>query len=129
MRPSRSAACSASGWPYAVACSSWSQLEVLPGICGRRWQRPAACSSYSPALNRTMPYLVYLPPGYESGARRYPVLYMLHGNSGSYEEWAAYGLIGRADDMIMAGEIQPLIIVLPQGDYSYWVNLVDGGPS
>ena len=37
----------------------------------------------SSALQRTMPYLIYLPPGYESGARRYPVLYMLRGNSGS----------------------------------------------
>jgi enterochelin esterase-like enzyme len=73
-----------------------------------------------------MPYFVYLPPGYEDEGRRYSVLYMLHGNSGHYEEWAAYGLIDRADRMIAAREILPLIIVLPQGDFSYWVNLADG---
>jgi S-formylglutathione hydrolase FrmB len=75
-----------------------------------------------------MPYFIYLPPGYESEGRRYPVLYMLHGNSGSYEEWAAYGLIDRADRMITLREILPLIIVLPQGDFSYWVNHAYDGP-
>ena len=81
---------------------------------------------FSRALDRDMPYFVYLPPGYETENRRYPVLYLLHGNSGSYEEWAAYGLIDRADRMIVSKEILPLVIVLPQGDFSYWVNLVDG---
>jgi enterochelin esterase-like enzyme len=81
---------------------------------------------FSRALDKDMPYFVYLPPGYAEENRRYPVVYLLHGNSGSYEEWAAYGLIDRADRMIATREILPLIIVLPQGDFSYWVNLVDG---
>lgn len=83
---------------------------------------------FSPALDRDMPYFVYLPPGYNTDGRRYPVLYMLHGNSGSYEEWVAYGLIDHADRMIVGKEILPMIVVLPQGDFSYWVNLVPDGP-
>jgi enterochelin esterase-like enzyme/uncharacterized membrane protein len=83
---------------------------------------------FSPALNGDMPYYIYLPPGYETEDRRYPVLYMLHGNSGSYEEWLAYGLVDVADRMIATRQILPLIIVLPQGDYSYWVNWPDEGP-
>jgi enterochelin esterase-like enzyme len=83
---------------------------------------------FSRALDTDKPYFVYLPPGYDTEARRYPVLYMLHGNSGSMEEWAAYGLIDRADRMITAREILPLIIILPQGDFSYWLNHVDNGP-
>jgi enterochelin esterase-like enzyme len=81
---------------------------------------------FSSSLDKDMPYFIYLPPGYDEENRRYPVLYLLHGNSGSYEEWAAYGLIDRADRMIASREILPVIIVLPQGDFSYWVNLVDG---
>ena len=84
---------------------------------------------YSPALGRDMPYFVYLPPDYQRDLRRYPVLYMLHGNSGSYEEWPGYGLVGAADRMIAARDILPMIIVMPQGDFSYWVNHADGGPS
>jgi enterochelin esterase-like enzyme len=83
---------------------------------------------FSPALGRDTRYFVYLPPEYNDSSRRFPVLYMLHGNSGSFEEWPAYGLISAADRMIAAREILPLIIVLPQGDWSYWVNHAGGGP-
>src|SRR5687767_1951231 len=41
-------------------------------------------------------YLLYLPPGYESsGARRYPVVYWLHGIGGSQQ---GVPQMGRADD-------------------------------
>ncbi len=83
---------------------------------------------YSPALGRSMPYFIYLPPGYTNEDRRYPVLYMLHGNSGSYEEWPAYGFVNAADRLIAAREILPLIIVFPQGDFSYYVNHANNGP-
>lgn len=81
----------------------------------------------SAALGRTMPYQVYLPPGYAGSERRYPVLYMLHGMGGSYEEWRALGLFEAADRMIRTGELEPLVIVLPQGDRGYWVDHAGGG--
>jgi enterochelin esterase-like enzyme len=77
---------------------------------------------YSRALSRTMPYGIYLPPGYDAGAQRYPVLYMLHGTGGHYSEWVAFGLTEAAEDLIATGQIPPLLIVLPQGDQSYWVD-------
>jgi S-formylglutathione hydrolase FrmB len=83
---------------------------------------------YSPSLDREMSYSIYLPPGYSTEGRRYPVLYMLHGGGGSKDEWPAYGLVDDADRSIKSKDIKPLIIVMPQGDLSYWVNWVDGGP-
>lgn len=88
----------------------------------------------SQATGRTTPYLVYLPPDYGwNRARRYPVLTMLHGiggndPTGAYWEWEELGLLATADRMIRDGEIQPLIIVLPQGEDGYWVDQADGGP-
>jgi S-formylglutathione hydrolase FrmB len=80
---------------------------------------------FSQALGRTMPYGVYLPPTYDSDPNRhYPVVYMLHGAGGHYSEWVAYGLPEMAEDLIWDGQIQPLIIVMPQGDHSYFVNHV-----
>ena len=76
----------------------------------------------SAALGRSMPYSIYLPPGYATSGERYPVLYMLHGMSGTNQEWRGYGLVDRADKMIRAGDIEPMIIVLPQGDKAYWVD-------
>jgi enterochelin esterase-like enzyme len=83
---------------------------------------------YSAALDRDMPYYLYLPPGYGSATRRYPVLYMLHGGSQDRDEWPAYGLVDAVDRLIAEREIRPLILVLPQGDYSYWLNHIDRGP-
>lgn len=81
---------------------------------------------FSAALGRTMPYGIYLPPSYDSTPNRhYPVLYMLHGAGGHYSEWVAYGLPEKAEDLTWAGQIQPLIIVMPQGDQSYWSNHTD----
>ncbi len=78
---------------------------------------------YSEALEQSMPYGIYLPPTYDSSPdRHYPVVYMLHGAGGHYSEWVAYGLPEAAEDLTWDGQIQPLIIVMPQGDQSYFVN-------
>ncbi|HEX2173896.1 MAG TPA: OpgC domain-containing protein [Dehalococcoidia bacterium] len=83
---------------------------------------------YSSSLDAERAYFIYLPPDYGTAGRRYPVLYMLHGASGDKEEWPAIGLIDLADQMIESGEIPPMIIVLPGGDFGYWANNVDDGP-
>ena len=75
-----------------------------------------------------MPYLVFLPPGYDSDrAARFPALYMLHGLGGDLTEWTEYRIFEEADALIRAGEIPPLLIVLPEGGQSYWVDHA-GGP-
>lgn len=58
---------------------------------------------------------VYLPPGYfENPARKYPVLYLLHGGGGDEDQWMQ---LGRAnvilDNLIAAGKAVPMIIVSP----------------
>jgi len=82
---------------------------------------------FSATLGRAMPYFVYLPVGYAESGKRYPVLYMLHGYGGSNTEWIGYGLPETADHMMNAGEIPPMILVLPQGDQAYWVNHANNG--
>ncbi|MBI2324137.1 MAG: OpgC domain-containing protein [Chloroflexi bacterium] len=82
-------------------------------------------SFYSQRLRRTMPFAVYVPPGYDDDpTARYPVLYMLHGGSGTNSEWLDYGLIDAAEALMSSGEIAPMIIVLPQGDQEYWIDHV-----
>jgi hypothetical protein len=81
---------------------------------------------YSESLLRAMSYFVFVPQGYDTSARRYPVAYMLHGLGGSNTEWRGYNLLGVANNLIEAGEIPPMLIVLPQGDQSYWFDHVDG---
>jgi len=83
-------------------------------------------SFQSRALGRSMPYTVFLPPGYGASSEAYPVLYMLHGAGGTNIEWENYHLLEQAEAMMLTGEIRPFIIVLPQGDISYWVDHYQG---
>ncbi len=64
------------------------------------------------------PAFVYLPPGY-SADKRYPVLYLMHGIGGDEREWGMTGersMIQRMmDQLIGKGEIEPFIVVTPNG--------------
>lgn len=63
--------------------------------------------------------LVYLPPGYQDSVSKkykYPVLILLHGfkeDGSSYDHY--YRIKTIADQMISSGEIQPMVIVMPDG--------------
>lgn len=84
----------------------------------------------SPIIGESFAYRVYLPPDYlRSPQRRYPVLYMLHGNGGNYTEWSDSYLPEQTDRLIAADEIQPMIVVMPDdGETTYWANWDEGGP-
>ncbi len=72
---------------------------------------------YSRALSRSMPYFIYLPPGYDANSDRYPVVYLLHGLGGSNHEWMGYGALAAADELIKSGQIAPMLIVLPEAGH------------
>jgi enterochelin esterase-like enzyme len=58
---------------------------------------------------------IYLPPCYASQRdRRYPVLYLLHGQGFSEDQWERLGAVAGADELIAAGEIASLLIVMPR---------------
>lgn len=76
----------------------------------------------SQLLDRVVPILVYLPPGYADSNRRFPTLYMLGGFSGEYREWSYWGICQALEVLMRAGKIQPMIVVMPEGDHSYWFN-------
>jgi len=68
-------------------------------------------------VGRTL--LVYLPPDYQEGIAnkyKYPILFLLHGfkeNGWSYQHF--YNVKTIADQMTSTGEIQPMIIIMPDG--------------
>jgi enterochelin esterase-like enzyme len=81
---------------------------------------------YASTLGLSTSYNVFLPAGYNASSQRYPVLYMLHGVAGDATEWQSIGLLEAADRLIQDGEIEPMLIVLPNGGANYWVNHADG---
>lgn len=84
----------------------------------------------SPALGgRQQEAYVYLPPGYSaSGARRYPVLYLLHGFPGRPLAFITTVQMGVLEDSLTTRHrAQPLILVMPFGSTGTftdkeWVN-------
>jgi len=58
---------------------------------------------------------VYLPPGY-STAKKYPVLYLLHGIGGDETEWIRCATPDALlDNLIADGKAGPMIVVMPNG--------------
>ena len=72
----------------------------------------------SETLDTTRRLLVYTPPGFaRNGEKRYPVLYLIHGGSDTEETWYQVGRANFiADNLIAAGEAEPMLIVMPYGN-------------
>ena len=76
----------------------------------------------SAALNRTMKYRVLLPEDYATSGVPYHALYLLHGLTGDYLDWSTRTQLAR-----LAHDV-PLVIVMPDGENSWYVNAADKGP-
>ena len=59
-------------------------------------------------------FAVYLPPGYETSNRSYPVLYLLHGAGDDQTGWVQFGeVLHITDKAIKNGKATPMIIIMP----------------
>jgi hypothetical protein len=57
---------------------------------------------------------IYVPPGYDSGKARYPVLYLIHGAGENDEGWLQLGMANVIlDNLIAQGKAKPMIVVMP----------------
>jgi enterochelin esterase-like enzyme len=62
-------------------------------------------------------YAIYLPPGYESSERSYPVLYLLHGGGDDQTGWVQFGEVQHiTDQAIKEGKATAMIIVMPDAN-------------
>tara|TARA_R100001377_G_scaffold22998_1_gene12409 strand:+ start:435 stop:1445 length:1011 start_codon:yes stop_codon:yes gene_type:complete len=79
---------------------------------------------FSPAVQRTMKYDIVLPPDYEAGDKRYPVIYLLHGYMQNYTVWGR-----NLGATFYARSLNELILVLPDAGNTWFVNYAasDGG--
>lgn len=81
------------------------------------------CSLPSKILGREVKYAVYLPDGYDTNERDYPVLYLLHGLGDDYRGWSQQGEVQAiADRTIAEGTATPMIIVMPDAGRTWYVN-------
>lgn len=77
----------------------------------------------SQSLGTTKRYFVYLPPAYTRDAiSRFPVAYYLHGLWGDETNWTALGRLDRTLDSLIASGMPELIVVMPDGDDSWYTT-------
>ena len=74
----------------------------------------------------TKPAFVYLPPNYDE-TKQYNVLYLMHGVGGNESEWGMTGMTSKVkaimDNLIRYGDIEPFIVVTPNGrSYADFAN-------
>jgi len=114
--------------PARAILISFSVLLFLPG-CHRTPQaqpdhpRIATgvnmqdCTFRSNALGRLMPYRVFLPANLAAG-QKLPVVYLLHGGGSDFRAWS-----NNSDVSEYARK--GLVLVMPEGDESYYMNEVE----
>ncbi|MEH6619281.1 alpha/beta hydrolase [Maribacter arcticus] len=84
-------------------------------------------SMKSMLLKTEVNYSIYLPDGYEHSERYYPVVYLLNGYTGNQTDWIEAGSMQRiVDHEIKEGNIQKMVIVMPDGDDRLYMNRSDG---
>ena len=65
----------------------------------------------------TIDYTVYLPSGYDDEPdREYATLYLLHGRGDTQAAWTR--VTGDLDQLIAAGSIQPMVVVMPDAPWN-----------
>jgi len=132
----------AAGWRPALVAALALACALARGVSGA----PAAKGAAGTVLHEHVPsdepgdstrsVRVWLPPSYfmpESAARRYPVVYLLHGWPGSDKNWLEHGHAPEvAESLAVHGEIPEVILVFPSGKgpgllgRSYWIDSYDG---
>src|SRR5215831_19312390 len=114
--------------PTCVALS----LSIIAGVVAALHAQPKATPRadavehikvHGPALEGNLEgdspdrdVTVYLPPSYATArARRYPVVYLLHGYGGTDANWTGQqvNLPEIADRLVAAGSVREMIVVMP----------------
>ncbi|HTF22094.1 MAG TPA: alpha/beta hydrolase-fold protein [Chryseolinea sp.] len=81
----------------------------------------------SSILGREVQFNIYLPNGYDLTNRGYPVLYLLHGYGDDETGWTQFGEVEQiAGKTTAAGEATPMIIAMPDGGVTWYMNSYDG---
>ncbi|WP_127532712.1 alpha/beta hydrolase [Paenibacillus kobensis] len=105
---------------------------VQPSVMaeGKKASSPSPSSTmkvtfYSESLQQNMRLNVYLPANYEK-KDKYPVLYLIHAYPHNEDFWFnTLNVTSKADELIAAGKLEPMIIVAPQIDNSWGINAAE----
>jgi len=111
------------GWSLALV--AWTQFANL-GFAQASTARVDCESFPSTILGHAVDYCAALPPGYDNGSKRYPVLYFLHGLFENEKSWSEHTGQQIWEELMSKGTIGKFLVVLPDGGKTFYVNSFDG---
>jgi S-formylglutathione hydrolase FrmB len=110
-----------------LAATAFFILLALAPAARAATGRAECLSIHSKILGRAVPYCALLPPSYDSDkARRYPILYFLHGLGDNEQSFVRSGGWNLTEDLWEQGKLSEFLIVTPAGDASFYINSRDG---
>ncbi len=96
---------------------------IAPAVASESGRVLEGLTVQSKILGKEVRYTIYLPPDYETSTRRYPVVYLLHGYTDNDTAWVQFGEVNLTADRAIAERlIPPMIIVMPDGGVSWYIN-------
>lgn len=100
-------------------------LAVALALCvagPARAEMVQGLSAPSPALGRDLVYALYRPPGVAPGVRL-PVIQLLHGLGDKESDWVSEAHLDQVlDGLILSGKLRPVLVVMPRGERSWYVD-------
>lgn len=98
-------------WKLLAALLTWALASLSMRVDAAQVDTVAI---FSPAMAKAAQAVVVLPERYLTSQERFPVVYLLHGWSGSYRDWPT-----KADLKPLADRYE-FILVCPDGGYASW---------
>lgn len=97
------------------AATQISYVTATAAVCSRDAGQVVRDALKVPGFSDLLQVAVYLPPCYDilMPDHGYPVVYLLHGQYYTDEQWIRLGVPEIMDRLIAAGEIPPFIVVMP----------------
>ncbi len=82
----------------------------------------------SPGVGGSLAFSLYKPAAEPPAGHRWPVLYLMAGTHSTNRDWPIMGHVQETvDTLIEDGKIKPLMIAMPTGDVSWFVDNPDPG--
>ena len=105
-------------------------IVLLLAAAAARSQERADCRAFKSALlHSSVRYCVYLPSGYNASgaeAKKYPVLYLLHGLGGNQQSMAIDGEWSVLQDLRREHKVGDFLVVSPDAWDTFYINSHDG---
>ncbi|PJF36223.1 MAG: hypothetical protein CUN49_06535 [Candidatus Thermofonsia Clade 1 bacterium] len=86
-----------------------------PYRCPEERGQTVELSFFSQIAQQSFVYRAYLPPCYAETQRRYPFAILLHRQGGDQADWTAVGVQRAYEAALKAGEVPPMILIMPAG--------------